>query len=205
MAANDFQFSELQHDLLTELFNLGVGRAADSLSQLVNQEVLLTVPSVIFENREQLADRLGGKQDIISVSQAMNGPFDMHSVIVFNPEDSFDVVKQMLNQHLSDETLAELQSEALTEIGNIVLNACISVIAETLGVKFTIHLPVFRDTNADNLLDETMQHSNDMLLTIIVEMALKQNSISGHLIFILNADSMENLYQTLNAMLENYH
>ena len=36
--------SELENDLLGELFNIGVGRAANSLSQMVNQEVTLSVP-----------------------------------------------------------------------------------------------------------------------------------------------------------------
>ncbi len=204
METNNFELSEMQYDLLKELFNLGIGGAANSLSQLVNQEVILTVPSIIFETPEQLAIRLGHDEEVISVSQAMDGPFAMHSVIIFRPEDSFDVVKQMLDQHLSDETLAELQSEALTEIGNIVLNACISVIAEALGDSFIIQLPVFRDSLVTNMLEQTMESGSDFLLSILVKMELKHNAIDGHMVFILNADSMANLQRTLASMLESY-
>jgi chemotaxis protein CheC len=202
MENNKIDFSDMQYDLLKELFNMGIGGAADSLSQLVNQEVILSVPNILFETPEQLANRMGRDNEIFSVSQAMNGPFAMHSIIVFRPEDSFDVVKQLLGQHLSDETLAELQSEALTEIGNIVLNACISVIAEALGESFSIQLPVFRETNTAILLEETMEDGSDLLLSIVVKMELKQNAVNGHLVFILNADSMTNLYKTLNLMLD---
>ncbi len=202
MENNKFNLSEIQSDLLKELFNLGIGGAANSLSQLVDQEIILSVPTILFETPEQLANRMGQDNEIFSVSQAMNGPFAMHSVIVFRPEDSFDVVKQMLGQHLSDETLAELQSEALTEIGNIVLNACISVIAEALGESFTIQLPIFRDSSTASMLEETMEDGSDLLLSIVVKMELKKNAVNGHLVFILNADSMNNLYKTLNLMLE---
>jgi chemotaxis protein CheC len=202
MENNKIDFSDMQYDLLKELFNMGIGGAADSLSQLVNQEVILSVPNILFETPEQLANRMGRDNEIFSVSQAMNGPFAMHSIIVFRPEDSFDVVKQLLGQHLSDETLAELQSEALTEIGNIVLNACISVIAEALGESFSIQLPVFRDSKTAILLEETMEDGSDLLLSIVVKMELKQNAVNGHLVFILNADSMTNLYKTLNLMLD---
>lgn len=204
MDNKSFELSEMQQDLLTELFNLGIGSAANSLSQLVNQEVVLSVPSILFETQTQLTQRLGRNEDIFSVSQEMEGPFAMQSMLIFNPEDSFDVVKQMLGEHLSDETLAELQSEALSEIGNIVLNACISVIAEALGEKFLIQLPVFRDTKAAKLLNETMDHQSDLLLSILVKMELLNNEINGHLIFILNADSMSNLFKTLNSVLESY-
>ncbi len=198
------ELSEMQYDLLKELFNLGIGNAAASLSQLVNQEVILSVPTLIFETKDELVQRLGVDERVISVSQAMDGPFSMNSMIVFSPEDSFDLVKQLLDQHLSDETLAELQSEALSEIGNIVLNACIGVIADALGESFSIELPVFRDAPAIDMLEDAMDEGTNILLTIIVKMELRQNNVEGHLVFILNTDSMGNLYNTLNFMLESY-
>jgi len=206
MENSHFEFSEMQYDLLKELFNLGIGSAASSLSELVNQEVILSVPDIIFETPEELANRLGHDQNIFSVSQAMEGPFDMHSMLIFNPEDSFDVVKQMLDKHLSDETLTELQSEALTEIGNIVLNSCISVIAEALGESFKIQLPIFRDTKTSELLDNSIPErgSKEVLISILVKMELKKSLINGHLVFVLNTDSMEDLYKTLNTLLESY-
>jgi len=204
MENNKIDFSDMQYDLLKELFNMGIGGAANSLSELVDQEVILSVPTILFETPEQLANRMGRENVVFSVSQAMNGPFAMHSIIVFRPEDSFDVVKQLLGLHLSDVTLAELQSEALTEIGNIVLNACISVIAEALGESFSIQLPVFRDSKTAILLEETMEDGSDLLLSIVVKIELKQNAVNGHLVFILNADSMTNLYKTLDLMLDRY-
>jgi len=204
MKNSPFELSEMQYDLLKELFNLGIGSAASSLSELVNQEVILSVPDIIFETPEELANRLGPDQSIFSVSQAMEGPFDMHSMLIFNPEDSFDVVKQMLDDHLSDEILTELQSEALTEIGNIVLNSCISVIAEALCESFKIQLPIFRDTKTDELLTQSTGANTDVLISIVVKMELKNSSINEHLVFVLNMDSMGDLYKTLNTLLESY-
>jgi len=48
--ANEIVHDELESDLLAELFNIGVGRAADSLSRMVNQEVKISVPSVEFRS-----------------------------------------------------------------------------------------------------------------------------------------------------------
>jgi hypothetical protein len=52
------------------------------------------------------------------------------------------------------------------------------------------------------MLEETMEDGSDLLLSIVVKMELKKNAVNGHLVFILNADSMNNLYKTLNLMLE---
>jgi hypothetical protein len=78
------------------------------------------------------------------------------------------------------------------------------VIAEALGESFNVNLPIFRDTPVLDMLNQTIEEGTDMLLTIIVKMELRKNKINGHLIFILNADSMRNLYKTLNSMLDNY-
>jgi len=204
MHTENFKLSDMQYDLLKELFNLGVGSAANSLSQLVHQEVMLSVPSILIETPEKLANRLGQDSNVFSVSQEMDGPFAMNSLIVFSPEDSFDVVRLMLDPDLSNEALAELQSEAMSEIGNIVLNACISVIAEALGESFSIQLPIFRDTTATSMLEKTMESSPGLLLSILVNMELKHSQVKGHLVFILNTDSMSNLSKTLNSMLEGF-
>jgi len=43
---------ELQQDALTEVFNVGMGSAAASLSEMVGEEVQLTVPEISFVNKE---------------------------------------------------------------------------------------------------------------------------------------------------------
>jgi chemotaxis protein CheC len=195
--------SELEHDLLTELFNIGIGGAANSLSQLVNQEIVLSIPSLQFKTNSQVIDQLGKNTKLFTIAQEMNGPFAMQSLLIFNPEDGFEVVKRMLGPHLSDETLAELQSEALTEIGNIVLNACIAVISEALGESFNIDLPIFRSTTPEDLLTESADGESDCLLAVEVELELKESAINGCLLFIFNTDSTENLQQTLASLLGN--
>lgn len=78
-----FELSELETDLLVELFNIGVGRAADSLSRMVNQEVHLSVPSVEFCSVEKMAEFLGGDTIICSVSQKMTASFNAKTMLLF--------------------------------------------------------------------------------------------------------------------------
>lgn len=196
-------FSDNEQDLLAELFNLGVGQAANSLSELVNQEVLLSVPSVRFANSQTVTQEFGSTNGVFSVTQALDGYISMQSILIFRPEESFEVVKQMLDSQLSDEAITELQNEALTEIGNIVLNACIAVISDTIGHSFDVQLPLFRDVNARELLDDIIDPTEDIILFIEVKLELKTNKATGYLVFILNTHSMENLHQTLRHTLKN--
>ena len=45
------ELTELEHDTISELINIGVGRAASSLSEMVAQPVELTVPTISFVER----------------------------------------------------------------------------------------------------------------------------------------------------------
>mgnify|MGYP000203311149 CR=1 FL=1 len=124
-----FHLTELETDLLTELFNIGVGKAADSLSRMVNQTVKLSVPQVHIRSIESMVCYLGGDIQMCSVSQEMRGCFDGRSMLIFHEKNSMEVVRQLMGNNLPDEMIIEMQEEALNEIGNIVLNACIGTIA----------------------------------------------------------------------------
>ena len=196
--------SELEADLLAELFNIGVGRAADSLSRMVNQEVKLSVPSVEFRTVRAMAEFLGGDNIICSVSQQMTGEFDARSMLLFPEKNSMEVVRLLMGDNLSDELVAEMQEEALNEIGNIVLNACIGSIASSLDKQFDVGLPSFEADKPMQLLTSAVTSKDDGVLLIRINMELSQSAINGYLAFLLGPASQENLRKSLMIMLEKF-
>lgn len=200
MSALISQLTPLEHDLLTEMFNIGVGRASSSLSKMVNQEVILSVPVVEFRTREGMAKELGKNHPICSVSQDMQGPFSAKSMLLFPAESGLKVVRAMLNTHVSDEMLAELQQEALSEIGNVVLNACIGSLAEAMTETFNVGLPSFDISNPHELLQVNHETEEDVVLLIRIFMTLSESEVTGYLAFILGNVSISELQVTLDSM-----
>jgi len=192
--------SELENDLLGELFNIGVGRAANSLSQMVNQEVTLSVPEVRFISIDEFAKHIGNGK-ICGIGQEINGSFDAHSLLLFPEESSMEVVRQMLGQQLSDEFIAEMQQEAMNEIGNIVLNACIGSISNSIGTKFDVSLPVFYHDDAEQILGNSIEGGSDIVLFITIDMTLKKSEVVGYMAFLLGPMSLKKLQDQLKDML----
>ncbi|MFQ5469648.1 MAG: chemotaxis protein CheC [Gammaproteobacteria bacterium] len=195
--------SDLEHDLLTELFNIGVGRAADSLSRIVDQEVKMSVPHVEFQQSQDFVEAIGANKLLISISQEMHGPFDAQSLLIFPEEDGINVVKRMLGEDMPDEVVDELKDESFSEIGNIVLNACIGSMANAMKVKFDVGLPYFLINSAGELLTFNNADEKDIMLLIRINMTLSESAISGYLAFILGPLSLDLLQQQLSLMLEN--
>ncbi len=194
----------LESDLLAELFNIGVGKAADSLSRMVNQEVKLSVPAVEFRALRDMADYLGSESEICSISQDMRGAFDARSMLMFPEENSLEVVRQLMGNHLPDELVADMQEEALSEIGNIVLNACIGSIATTLDSNFEVDLPEFNQGKPMDLLSSVDTTDDEGVLLIRIHMELSECAVRGYLAFLLGQASQGNLQKVLRVMLKKF-
>ncbi len=59
MTSTPVSLTDLELDALTELVNLGVSDAAASLRDLVQEEIVLSVPKVVVITREQALANLG--------------------------------------------------------------------------------------------------------------------------------------------------
>ena len=196
---NSLKLSELESDLLAELFNIGVGRAAASLSTMVNQEVKLSVPHVQFLTLEHLASKLGKNRKISCVSQKIDGTFSAESLLLFPEKGSLEIVKLMLGGQLPDEMIAELQEEAFSEVGNIVLNACIGAMSESMNDNFDVEIPKFEVNTPTELLHT--KDSDDLVLFIHIDLTLSQSDVTGYLAFLLSSISLKKLHHTLKRII----
>jgi len=190
---------ELQHDVLVEIFNLGMGQAAASLSQLVEEEVQLNVPQVTFHSRTEAAARLdqqsGGR--FSGVSQSFDGPFSGIAMLLFPEEKSLELVRLMLKSAVPLETLSDFEEEALNEIGNIILNAGLSSLADVLGTEVISSLPSIRRGDgkavirSDGQGDQQEQNNGkDIVLFLQVDFKLERHSLDGYVVYLLNMSSM---------------
>jgi chemotaxis protein CheC len=196
------QLSELQRDALGELFNIGVGRAASALSQIVNDEVELTAPSITLAPPEKLAETLLSSEfrEISMVTLDFTGPFDAKSMLIFPERNALAIIGGMLEVSLSPEELAEFEQEAMCEVGNIILNACISALADLFEVEFSGGLPVhhFSDSGA---IAHWSEGDEDMILVLEIDLILRQHHIEGRLLFLLSVSSLTQLFEHVDLFL----
>lgn len=198
---NDRILTDLESDLLCELFNIGVGRAAKSLSLMTNQEVKLSVPTIDFMTTAQMAKKFAVAQKICGVGQAISGTFDAQSLLLFPESNSLEVVRAMLGDNLPDEMLGEMQQEAMSEIGNIVLSACIGSISNAMDGKVIVELPNFYFEDSEKLLDMVAESADDVVFFMTIDMTLTKSQVVGYLAFILGPMSMTSLREQLKLIL----
>ncbi len=145
---------ELELDALTELVNLGVSRAAGNLRTMVGTEVLLSVPSVEIVTHKRAAQIIGNceSEKLIAVHQTFEGELSGRALLIFPEANSLELVRAVTGGTLPLEDIIDLESEALAETGNIILNGCLATIANMLQRNLHISLPeILHGTGRGNL------------------------------------------------------
>ncbi|MDH5300367.1 MAG: hypothetical protein OEW58_03290 [Gammaproteobacteria bacterium] len=189
------QLNEIEQDLLAELFNLGMGRAAKSLSILAKQPVQSSIPRITLEPHQSFIQNLHNTSMMCCVSQEVRGFFNTNSMLFFPKEQSYELVRLMLNQDFAREMLVALHEDAITEIGNVIINACIGTISNYLKTSFDIDMPVLTYDGPEKFLDDSVK--NGVLLNVGIELSLQHSNITGYLLFAFGPFSIGDLKQAL--------
>ena len=196
-------FSELEKDAFAEIFNIGVGHAAASLSQMIGQEVELSIPVVELLERDQAAQILTGDNNgnITGVREKFDGSFKGESLLLFPEESSLELVRLLLSEDLPLEILTEMEQEALTEVGNIILTGCLSSLADLLQEEITNDLPVFAQGKAATLLKCTDNEVNETSVMFLKTMfSVQEKNIQGYVTFLMELDAMDLFRKKVSEM-----
>jgi len=206
--------SEIQVDALTEVFNVGAGRAALSLSEIVGEEVMLSVPSIEVLKADEVNSRVLALKDdkFATVSQMFSGPFDAEAVLLFTENYALEIVRDMMGSQMSIEDLAEFEQEAMCELGNIILNACLSAMADMLGISLNSSLPTYAMSSPDEITsrladqreeDDGGDGDGSYVLVLHIDLVLEKHHTEGHLIFLLSSTSLSKLISHIEQYLNN--
>jgi chemotaxis protein CheC len=181
-----------ERDALAEIANVAMGRAATSLRQLVHNEVTLAVPSIeILPDSE--AVRLIAKSEqpqLIAVHEDFRGLFSGRALLIFPEANSLELVRAIVGRDISLDEIAELETEAIQETGNIVLNCWISTLANLLKHNLVMSVPQVIRGEGPAIFQST---EAKLVLFLHINFAIRAIKISGYLALLMDLPSMEAL------------
>lgn len=195
--------TEIQRDTMLELVNIGVGRAAVALSEMVGDQVHLSVPEIDVFSRSDICERfaIGDRALISSVSQRFDGPFRGNAILVFPEARSLELVRALLGEDVPLEQLTELEQEALLEVGNVVLNASLGILTNTLSIPMKIDLPVFRRSTAENIFCDEDDSQHDLIMILRIEFETGRSMVRGYIALALEGGSVTRFLEHITMFL----
>jgi chemotaxis protein CheC len=195
--------TEKQSDALAELINIAFARTAASLSELSGYRVLLDAPGVDVVVIDELPAALKSfiREEVISVHQIFSGPVSGDALLIMNYEGAVRLTDLMCETRAPAMTLDASAREALTEIGNILLNACLGVFGNLLHVHVSFAVPRLHLESLDRLMRSITVGTEELRYAVVVSTAfrIKESAISGYLAIVLGVSSLERLVRAVES------
>ena len=197
------KLTERQSDALSELINIAFARTGAALSELTGHRVVLNPPAVAVyrtaELRGALAKFVPG--DVASIHQVFAGPVGGDALLLLNYDGAVYLTDLLTDGHTSSNYLDESAREVLTEVGNILLNACLGMFGNLLNVHVTFSVPRLHLETLDELIESTTTGKTEMHYALVIYTAfqIRDSSVKGFLVIVLSVASLDRLIQEVDA------
>jgi chemotaxis protein CheC len=197
------ELTAIQQDALIELLNIGFGRAGASLSQLTGHRVLLEVPKVTIHPIDEVALALETviSSDVASVHQIFSGAVAGDALLMLD-QNGASILKELLtNEPALPLAIDASAREVITEVGNILLNACLGTFGNILKVQVAFSVPQLSLESVGGILESLRVHREGVRYALVVHAGfkLRDTEVRGYLVIILSVASLDRLLREVDA------
>lgn len=191
-----------QRDALTELINIGYGRAAGALSELTGYRITLEVPKVTMHEIAELMPLLGDvvQGEVATVNQMFSGPIAGNAMLLLDSKSALVLSQLLTDVRIAASELDASAREIITEVGNILLNACLGVFGNLLHVHVSFAVPRLHVETVQHVLESIQFDADEKLrygLMIHTRFRLRASNVTGYLVIILGITSLDRMLREL--------
>jgi chemotaxis protein CheC len=191
------ELSYVQKDALTELINIGYGRAAGALSELTGYRINLEVPRVGMHPIEDVGQQLGRlvEGEVACVNQVFSGPLAGNALLLLD-ERAAIMLSELLTDDVSpSHSFDSGAREIITEVGNILLNALLGVFGNLLQVQISFAVPRLRVDTIDTVMQSITVREEELRYALLIHtrFRLRASNVTGYLIIVLGITSLDRM------------
>lgn len=192
-------------DVLQELINIGVGRAAGMLNEMLDTHVILQVPIIKILSLRNLELELGeiSRNTLSAVRMGFKGSFSGNALLLFPPDSANNLVSVLTGEDSIEDDLDSIRMGTLTEIGNILINCVMGSISNVIGKQLNYSIPSYFE---DSLLNMLQQNDEDASTATVIlartHFIIEKHSIDGDLILFFEVGSFAALFDCIEILIE---
>lgn len=199
------ELTDQRREALQEMINIGFGRSMASLAELLGVYIELSVPDITSIEGEQIFDflfsSLEGPEDVSLVRQTFRGQFFGEAVLALSGRAGRELVV-MLGEDSGFQPALEmnqLELEALLEVGNVVIGACLGQFADLLETNLSFNPPVvLMDSIHSHQAREVLSARPGQALLIRTQFRVDQRAVTGFLMIFLPMECLDWVYREVD-------
>ncbi len=196
--------TERQRDAISELINIAFSRTGAALSELTGHRVMLDAPEVSVHPTTALPEALAKfiPGEVASIHQVFGGPVAGDALLLLNHDGAVHLTDLLTDGGATPSSrLDESAREVLTEVGNILLNACLGMFGNLLDVRVSFSVPRLHMDTLDELLASLISGDKGPQYALVVYTAfqIRDSSVKGFLVMVLSVTSLDRLIHEVDA------
>ncbi len=193
--------TERQTDALKELVNMAFGLTASKLSEVSNRRVVLEVPLVAIHPVADLAAELGFffAGDVATVHQVFSGPVSGDAILLLSHEGAVRLCNLLVEDRLRSPRFDSSSGEVLTEVGNMLLSACLGVFGNILQVRVTFSVPRLHLDSFAHFLTSITVGDSELQCAVLIKTSFRivDQGVDGRIVIVLGVSSSELLIEAV--------
>jgi chemotaxis protein CheC len=189
-----------QLDVLQEIINIGVGRAANVLNEMIAAHIRLQVPAIKVLSRLDIKQELSARlrlEPISSVRLGFTGTLSGNAHLVFPTDSASKLVAILTDEEIGTPDLDAVKIGTLTEVGNIVINGAIGSISNLLKQQLRYSMPAYIEGSIEQLLTNGSSSINATILLAQTRFTIDQLQVEGDIILFFNLGSFDILLTSI--------
>ncbi|WP_226915543.1 chemotaxis protein CheC [Hymenobacter siberiensis] len=177
----DLSMTDLERDIIREILNIGLARAADSFAVIAQERVLLEVPNIDLLMSDDILHRVRDYQTRhVPIQSDIRGDFNGTTLMFFSGQHVQRLSRVCLRMQTSETLeLNELQESLLLEISNIITGALVTQLANILKANIYGAPPVAPKgdiaENLQSLLPD--QQLQPLIFSVITQFSDRDNTV----------------------------
>ena len=199
----DLSMTELERDIIREILNIGLARAADSFAVVAKERVLLEVPSIDLLMSNDIMSKVREYQSRhVTIQSDIRGDFNGTTLMFFSGQHVQRLSRVCLRMQTT-ETLEvnELQESLLLEISNIITGALVTQLANILKANIYGAPPIApRGDIAEsmqNLVPE--QQLQPLIFSVITQFSDRDNMVELPLMLFFDRVTFEKILEIIRS------
>ena len=195
--------TDLERDIIREILNIGLARAADSFAVVAQERVLLEVPSLDLLIGEDILAKVADYQlNHVPIQSDIRGDFNGTTLMFFSGQHVQRLSRVCLRMTVPDSTAVdELQESLLLEISNIITGALVTQLANILKAKIYGAPPKRPDQDLPIALDTLLPNKElqPLIFSVITQFMDKDNSVELPLMLFFDRETFEKILQIIRS------
>ncbi len=190
-----------KNNALKEVINIGVGRAAGLLNEMLGAHVQLQVSLIkIFEYKNfkiELSEILSDNLSIVRMP--FQGSFSGTASLVFPCNSAAGLVCLLVGETAKDSDMDSIRTGALSEVGNIVLNGVMGSIGNIIEKQLNYSMPSYLEDTVLKLLSMNNPLPDSVVMLAHTHLIIERNMIEGDILLFFEDSSFDTLTDSISS------